>query len=118
MPHFLNRWPVRLGIAASLAIIGLWFVTRPSASSESALVSVVRKGDFSVTVTTSGELEAKNSVQITAPQNAQQAEAYQMRIASIVPEGTRVKQGDVVAELDRSTLAAKMAEVSDRKSVV
>ena len=112
MPHFLNRWPVRLGIAASLAIIGLWFVTRPSASSESALVSVVRKGDFSVTVTTSGELEAKNSVQITAPQNAQQAEAYQMRIASIVPEGTRVKQGDVVAELDRSTLAAKMAEVS------
>jgi multidrug efflux pump subunit AcrA (membrane-fusion protein) len=63
-------------------------------------------------VTTSGELEARNSVQITAPQNAQEAEAYQMRIASIVPEGTRVKAGDVVAELDRSTLAAKMAEVS------
>lgn len=112
MPTLLSRWPVRLGGAALLAIIGLWLVVRPSASVESALISTAHKGDFSVTVTTSGELEAKNSVQITAPQNAQEAEAYQMRIASIVPEGTRVKKGDVVAELDRSTLAAKMAEVS------
>jgi len=30
---------------------------------------------------------------------------------SIVPEGTIVKQGDVVAELDRSTLANKLDEV-------
>ncbi|HEX6990876.1 MAG TPA: hypothetical protein VF151_03290, partial [Gemmatimonadales bacterium] len=87
MPTLLSRWPVRLGGAALLAIIGLWLVVRPSASVESALISTAHKGDFSVTVTTSGELEAKNSVQITAPQNAQEAEAYQMRIASIVPEG-------------------------------
>src|SRR5690606_24892113 len=75
-------------------------------------VATVRRGDFTVTVTTAGELQAQNSVQITAPANAQQAEAYQMRIASIVPEGTRVAEGEVVAELDRSTLAAKLQEVS------
>src|SRR5260370_30727929 len=34
-----------------------------------------------------------------------------MKIQSIVPEGTIVKQGDVVAELDRSTLANKLDEV-------
>ncbi len=112
MPTLLARWPVRIGAAAILSVVGLWFFVRPSASVESALVSTTRKGDFSVTVTTSGELQARNSVEITAPANAQQAEAYQMRIASIVPEGTRVKEGEVVAELDRSTLAAKMAEVS------
>jgi multidrug efflux pump subunit AcrA (membrane-fusion protein) len=112
MRAFFARRPVRLAAIALVVLIGLWLAVRPSASVESALVAEVRKGNFSVTVTTSGELEARNSVQITAPQNAQEAEAYQMRIASIVPEGTRVKAGDVVAELDRSTLAAKMAEVS------
>jgi RND family efflux transporter MFP subunit len=64
-----------------------------------------------VTVTSAGELRARQFVQITAPANAQQAQAYQMKIQSIVPEGTVVKQGDVVAELDRSTLASKLAEV-------
>ena len=112
MRAFFARRPVRLAAIALVVLIGLWLAVRPSASVESALIAVVRKGDFSVTVTTSGELDAPNSVEITAPQNAQEAEAYQMRIASIVPEGTRVKKGDVVAELDRSTLAAKMAEVS------
>jgi len=112
MPTFLARRPVRLAAVALLAIVALWFVVRPSASIESALVSTARRGDFSVTVTTSGELDAKNSVDISGPAAAQQAGAYQMRIASLVPEGTRVKQGDVVAELDRSTLASKLAEVA------
>jgi RND family efflux transporter MFP subunit len=112
MPVILTRWPVRLAIVAVVALVGLWLFARPSASAESALVATVRRGGFTVTVTTAGELQAQNSVQITAPANAQQAEAYQMRIASIVPEGTRVNEGDVVAELDRSTLAAKLQEVS------
>jgi hypothetical protein len=51
-------------------------------------------------------------VQITAPTNAQQAGAFQMKIQSIGPEGTIVKQGDVVAELDRATLANKLQEVA------
>jgi RND family efflux transporter MFP subunit len=72
----------------------------------------VKRGEFRVTVTTSGELRARKFVQITAPPNAQQAEIYQMKLASIVPEGTVVKEGDVVAELDRSSVASKVAEVS------
>jgi RND family efflux transporter MFP subunit len=35
-----------------------------------------------------------------------------MKISSIVPEGTVVKRGDVVAELDRSALASKLQEVT------
>jgi len=73
---------------------------------------VVQRGDFAVTVATAGELRAREDVKITGPPNTQQAEVYQMRIASIVPEGTVVKAGDVVAELDRSTLATKLAEVT------
>jgi RND family efflux transporter MFP subunit len=72
----------------------------------------VRRGAFTVTVTPSGELKAREFVQITAPPQAQQAGAYQMKIASIVPEGTVVKQGDLVAEIDRSTLANRLQEVT------
>jgi len=76
------------------------------------VVAVVRKGPFSVEVSASGELQARQFVQITAPASAQQADIYQMKIASIVPEGTVVKAGDVVAEIDRSAAANKMQEVS------
>src|SRR5262249_44148695 len=48
----------------------------------------------------------------SAPPNAQQAQQYQMKISSLVPEGTIVKAGDVVAELDRSGVAAKAQEFS------
>ncbi len=95
-----------------LGIPGAWLLARDSGVDESALVARVKRGQFKVTVTTSGELRARKFVQITAPPNTQQAEIYQMKIASIVPEGTVVAEGDMVAELDRSTLANKMAEVS------
>jgi RND family efflux transporter MFP subunit len=76
------------------------------------LVTGVQRGVFAVTVTTSGELRAREAVNITGPTDAQQVQVYQMRIASIIPEGTVVDSGDVVAELDRSQVAAKFAEVT------
>jgi RND family efflux transporter MFP subunit len=72
----------------------------------------VKKGDFHVVVTSAGELRAKKFVQIQGPLNMQQAEIWQTKISSLVPEGTVVKEGDVVAELDRSGIAAKLAEIS------
>jgi multidrug efflux pump subunit AcrA (membrane-fusion protein) len=77
-----------------------------------SVVVGVTRGPFTATVTTSGELKARESVQITAPANAMQAGAYQMKIASLVPEGTVVRRGDVVAEIDRSTLATRLTEVT------
>ena len=58
------------------------------------------------------ELRAIKFVQISVPQNAQQANQYQMKISSIVPEGTVVKAGDIVAELDRSGIATQASNVS------
>jgi RND family efflux transporter MFP subunit len=102
-------------LAAALLIGGpvAWFARRPAAAATGAgapLVAEVRRGDFRVVVTTTGELRARKFVQIQGPMNAQQAEVWQMRIASIVPEGTVVKQGDVVAELDRAPVATKASE--------
>ena len=107
-----SRWSIAALVVLLLAVPGAWLMARDSGEETSPIVTKVKKGDFAVSVTTSGELRARKFVQITAPPNAQQAEAYQMKIASIVPEGSVVKEGELVAELDRSGLAAKMQEVS------
>src|SRR6266487_3604994 len=100
-----------IGIGIAILVPSAWLLARGPAAPDNSLAARVKRGPFSVTVTTSGELRARQFVQITAPAGAQQAGAWQMKIQSIVPEGTIVKQGDVVAELDRSTLANKLDEV-------
>src|SRR5437016_6101561 len=100
-----------LGIGVAILVPSAWLLARGPAASDNSLVARVKRGPFAVTVNTSGELRARQFVQITAPAGAQQVGAWQMKIQSIVPEGTIVKQGDIVAELDRSTLANKLDEV-------
>lgn len=99
-------------VGAALGIPGAWLLARDTGADDPAVVATVKRGAFKVMVTTAGELRARKFVQIQGPPNMQQAETYQTKIASIVPEGTVVKEGDVVAELDRSGIAAKMAEVN------
>lgn len=106
-------------LLAALLVVGgpiAWYATRPAvagaAGGEGALVARVREGAFTVVVTTTGELQARESVPIQGPPNAQQAQLWNgMKIASMVPEGTLVKAGDVVAELDRGPAATKVSEV-------
>lgn len=101
-------------LAAAVAILlipSAWLIAGNRGSDDVSVVATVKRGPFVVTVTTAGELKAREFVQITAPANAQQARAYQMKISSIVPEGTVVKEGDIVAELDRSTLATRLQEL-------
>src|SRR6266702_485643 len=100
-----------IGIGIAILVPSAWLLARGPAASDNSLVARVERGPFAVTVNTSGELRARQFVQITAPAGAQQVGAWQMKIQSIVPEGTIVKQGDIVAELDRSTLANKLEEV-------
>jgi multidrug efflux pump subunit AcrA (membrane-fusion protein) len=102
----------RFIIAALVVLIGApsaWLLAR-DAKADDTLIAKVKKGDFKITVTSSGELRAPKFVQITLPQNSQQAESFQLKIASLVPEGTVVKEGDVVAEIDRTTVAQKLAD--------
>ena len=106
-----NRWFIVGAVAIMLAIPGAWLMARDTGIGDSSLIARVKQGEFKVLVRTSGELRAKRFVNITGPSNAQQANQYQMKIASIIPEGTIVKAGDVVAELDRSGIAAKLSEV-------
>ena len=106
----------RFQVIAFLVLLGTptaWLLARTDPASSDGLVAEVKKGDFKIVVTTSGELRAPKFVNITGPQTMQQAEIWNgVKIQSIVAEGTQVKEGDVVAELDRSPVASKLADVT------
>jgi len=108
---FSRRTLIILGVLV-VGAPAAWVIARPAADEGTALVATVKQGDFAVTVTTAGELRARSFVQIQGPQGMQQANAFNVKIQSLVPEGTVVKAGDVVAELDRSPLAQRVSDVT------
>ena len=107
-----TRWFQVVVFLTLLGTPSAWLLARTDAPDTDSLVATVKKGDFKIVVTTSGELRAPKFVNITGPQTMQQAEIWNgVKIQSIVAEGTQVKEGDVVAELDRSPVASKLADV-------
>jgi RND family efflux transporter MFP subunit len=68
------------------------------------LTYTVEPIDLRVTVLESGTLESASSVKVFSEVEGQVA------IISLRPEGTRVSAGDVVVELDTSSLAARLRE--------
>ena len=77
----------------------------------------VKKGLFEITVVNSGELIAERSIDIKGPEIVMGSDhgggpgrgfnmhAMDLKIQDIVPEGTVVKEGDYIAQLDRSSYA-------------
>ena len=90
-----------------------WYKWPTTASAaEAALTAPVKQGVFKVTVTTTGELKARKFVQVQGPTTAQQVNVYNSKVTSIVPEGTVVKEGEVIAEIDRSPAATRMNDLT------
>ena len=99
----LERWWIAALPVALVVLSGaIWIEHRSSrsATGEAHLVQPVR-ANFAVTVTTTGELRANKFVQILGP-SSQESQVFQTKINWMIPEGTRVKEGDRVAELDRA----------------
>jgi hypothetical protein len=107
-----SRRTIIITVAVALGLPTTYLIARPTDDEGIALVAKVKQGEFAVTVTTAGELRAQSAVQIQAPPGMQQANAFNIKISTIVPEGTIVKTGDVVAELDRSSLAQRVSDVT------
>ena len=113
MQRLRKHW-LPLVVAFAALVVSIAWMKWPSgaSASESSLTAPVKLGDFRVVVTTTGELRARKFVQVTGPAAAQSVQVYQTKISSIVPEGSLVKSGDVIAELDRQPVAAKIADVT------
>lgn len=102
-------------IVAIIALIVFNKMTSKKANINS--YAKVKKGLFEITVTNSGELVAEKSIDIKGPEIGQGLDqggnrggpgrgfdmhAMDLKIQDIVPEGTLVKEGDYIAQLDRS----------------
>ncbi len=107
----LKRRPVvTYSVSAVVLLSVIVFVSVPVTTTNSDVVVTPTKGPFLVTVTTTGELQAKNSINIMGSENARAAYIWQMKLTNIIPEGTVVKKGDFVADLDKSEITGKFKD--------
>lgn len=100
---------IAAGILAVL-LIGFFIVRGNRQGSESDIFASVKQGKFKVEIETTGELEAKNSVNIMGPSALRDFRIYELTIQSIVDEGIVVKKGDWIANLDRSDFQGKLGD--------
>jgi RND family efflux transporter MFP subunit len=113
MQQLRKRWISILVVALVVGGPVAWYKWPSTASAaEAGLIAPVKHGQFEIKVTTTGELRASKFVEIAGPASAQTVNVYQTKISSIVPEGSVVKAGQVIAELDRGPVASKLADVT------
>jgi multidrug efflux pump subunit AcrA (membrane-fusion protein) len=98
----MRRWSLRVVFWAITAALILIFATRfPKgtiiAAGESR-TAVVKRGDFRRTIRISGSTEAVRAFSVQSPR--MEGGGSQMVLMSIARAGTRVHQGDVLAEFD------------------
>ncbi len=76
----------------------------------------VKQGRFEITVTTAGELMAENSLDIVGPEMAagRDIRATRVEIQDIIPEGTIVRKGDYIAQLNRTELSNMLKDGQER----
>ncbi len=98
-----------------LAVVLILVFSGTSSKTGSSLVARVEKGVFEVLVTTTGELKAKESVEIRGPQGLRNRRLgiREVKIIDLVSEGTVVDSGDYVARLDKTETLTKLKDAED-----
>ena len=75
--------------------------------------AVVEKGDFYVDMVEAGDIQALSERRISAPETRLE----QIQVIKLVPEGTMVKQGDFLAQMDAGDLETQESLAEDRLAV-
>lgn len=97
-----------------LGVIGVALIVYfllPEDSQKQRMLVPVKHGEFKITVSTTGELEAENSQSIRGPSGVRQFGIWRIKINDMVPDGTVVDSGEWVAELDKSELTTKKQDM-------
>ncbi len=99
-------------LGAVVFIVVVWYFTKAPVTGTRVIKVPVKSGKFVVSVTTTGELEARSNEKIHGPNPSglRNARIWQYRIEKIVPDGTVVDSGQWVANLDRSDLENKIKD--------
>ena len=113
---------IGLIVVAVIVLVGTYFLffSEGKIDELKPVETIAKKGDFLVSVITTGELEAKNSVDIYAPTNLRKMGINQIKVSDMVDEGTILKTGDYVATLDPSEIGTEIrslySELSQKES--
>ncbi len=112
-------WLYLLSIAVLSTIA--FFVYRSSKPQNASSLEVeVKRGPFEITVFTTGELDAKNSVNIMGPSGLRAVRIWQVKIADLLTEGTVVKKGQYIGALDKTEITNSIkdeeSEVAKKES--
>jgi RND family efflux transporter MFP subunit len=105
------RWrtlTVRLCVGLVLLALVSWGVKKALAPTDTGtgdLLAVARRASLPITVVERGELESSKSTEVVC-----EMEGQQNKIISILPEGTKVKKGQVVLSFNAEELKGKYDE--------
>jgi HlyD family secretion protein len=107
-----RRWVFVVILIAVLASVIIYSATREEKNV--MLTAVVGSGKFDVIVSTTGELQALNSVDIRGPEGLREARVHNVKLVDLVPEGTVVKKGDYIASLDKTEATSSLQSMEDQ----
>jgi len=88
-----RRPAVTYAVGVVVLLVLVWLLALPKSATNSDIVVAPTRGEFLVTVITSGELQAKNSINNMGPEEARAAYIWQMKLTNIIAEGTVVRKG-------------------------
>ncbi len=109
----LKRFAVPIILIASVTSL-IYFGSGKQGDSQAENIIEVKEGVFKISVTSSGELMAEKSIDLRGPMlpgngrrmrhgRGRRIRARNIKILDIVPEGTLVRAGDYIAQLDRTS---------------
>lgn len=102
-----RRWPIAVGGVVVLGALGALALTGRSGSAgsvEQRPTFRVRQGPLTISVVESGTIESREQVSLKSEVEGQTTLIY------LVPEGTRVSEGDLLVELDASKLEDNLTQ--------
>lgn len=104
-----RKW---LFLALAIPVIAITYFILTGKAADNNITVKVKKGKFRDVVNCSGELEAENTVYISAPNDLQSNQIYdEIKIQDMVAEGTHVQEGGYIATLDPSLVNKKISDI-------
>ena len=94
-----------LGIVGAVAYLGILPAWTGADRGERPLVSIAKKATLTITVSERGSVESQVTVDGICDLNG-----AQNKISYLIPEGTMVKKGDIVAKFDGSEIQKNIAQ--------
>lgn len=104
-----KKWVILLLILAG-TVLGVFYFTR-DLQEDTRIFVRPETGAFEVVIASGGELRARDSYRIMGPRAAMNVGVFSLRILDMVPEGTIVREGDYVAQLDLTDLHTRLQDV-------